>query len=270
MNENSMSSKPKDSWVNGEHYEPYIGRWSRLIARDFLKWLAVPAGSHWLDVGCGTGALSQTILQLAEPASIMGIDHSEGFIAFAKEHTQDSRVQFEVGDAQSLTAETGSFDTAVSGLVLNFIPQPDETVAEMVRVTRTGGLVAAYLWDYSSGMELLRHFWDAATELDPNAFELDEGRRFPICRPDALGHLFKSEGLQNVEVRPIEVPTVFRDFDDYWSPFLGGQGPAPSYVVSLSEEGRAALRERIRAGLPFAADGSIPLVARAWAVRGLC
>lgn len=269
MNENSRSSKPKDAWASGEKYEPYVGRWSRLVAREFLHWLAVPARSHWLDVGCGTGALSQTILQFADPVQVKGIDHSEGFITFAMEHTQDSRVQFEVGDAQSLHAESGSFDAAITGLVLNFVPQPDRVVAEMKRVTRTGGLVAAYLWDYAGRMQMIRHFFDAAVALNPSAAELDEGSRFPICQPDALGRLFETTGLQHVEVQPIEVPTVFRDFDNYWSPFLGGQGPAPTYAMSLSEERRVELRERIRAGLPIAPDGSIPLVARAWAVRGV-
>ena len=270
MNENSMFSKPKDSWTSGDKYEPYIGRWSRLVAREFLKWLAIPAGGQWLDVGCGTGALSQTILQFAKPAKIKGIDRSEGFVAFAKEHTQDNRVHFEVGDAESLNADSGTFHAAVSGLVLNFIPHPDRAVAEMTRVTRSGGVVAAYVWDYAGRMQLIRHFFDAAMALDPNAVELDEGRRFPICQPEALSRLFESAGLQHVEVQPIEIPTVFRDFDDYWTPFLGGQGPAPSYAMSLSEERRSALRERIRAGLPFASDGSIPLVARSWAVRGVC
>ena len=269
MNENSTSSKPKDAWASGDKYEPYIGRWSRLVAREFLNWLAIPAGSQWLDVGCGTGALSQTILQFAEPTKIKGIDRSEGFVAFAKEHTQDSRVQFEVGDAEALNDDSGTFDAVVSGLVLNFIPQPERAVAEMMRVTRSGGVVAVYVWDYAERMQMIRHFFDAAVALDPNAIELDEGRRFSICQPDALSQLFESAGLHNVEVRPIEVPTVFRDFDDYWSPFLGGQGPAPSYAMSLSEERRAALRDQIRAGLPFASDGSIPLVARAWAVRGV-
>lgn len=268
MNENPSSSKPKDSWASGDKYEPYIGRWSRLVAREFLNWLAIPEGSQWLDVGCGTGALSQTILQLANPARVKGIDRSEGFVAFAKEHTQDSRVQFEVGDAEALMADSGTFDVAVSGLVLNFIPHPERTLAEMTRVTRSGGVAAGYVWDYAGRMQLIRHFFDAAVALDPNADELDEGRRFPICQPEVLGQLFESTGLHNVEVRPIEVPTVFRDFDDYWSPFLGGQGPAPSYAMSLSAERRVALRERIRAGLPFAPDGSIPLVARAWAARG--
>ena len=117
-------------------------------------------------------------------------------------------------------------------------------------------------------MQLMRHFWDAAVALDPEAGDLDEGRRFPICRPEALERLFAGAGLEDVAVRPIDVPTVFRDFDDYWSPFLGGQAPAPSYAMSLPEERRGALRERIRAGLPTADDGSIRLIARAWAVRG--
>ena len=269
MDDQSSSTKPKDNWGSGKAYEGYIGRWSRLVAREFLKWLAVPAGSRWLDVGCGTGMLSRTILESTEPAKIQGVDRSEGFIDFANEHVRDDRVAFEVGDAEMLKAASGTFDAAVSGLVLNFVPRPERAVAEMTRVTRPGGVVAAYLWDYAEGMQLIRYFFDAAIELDPNVVELDEGPRFPICRPDALGRLFESAGLEHVEVRPIEVPTDFRDFDDYWNPFLGGQGPAPSYAMSLDEEPRAALREKIRATLPFNSDGSISLVARAWAARGV-
>lgn len=269
MNGNSMSSKPKDSWASADDYEAYVGRWSRLVAREFLKWLAIPAGSSWLDVGCGTGVLSQAILQFENPIRVKGVDRSDGFVAFAKEHVQDSRVQFEVGGAEALTTDSGTFDVAISGLVLNFVAQPERAVAEMTRVTCPGGVVAAYVWDYAGRMQMMRHFWDAAIALDPNASELDQGRRFPICHPEALSQLFGSAELHDVEVRPIEISTVFRDFDDYWSPFLGGQGPAPSYLVSLSDEHRTALRERIRAGMPIAQDGSIPLVARAWAVRGV-
>jgi hypothetical protein len=156
----------------------------------------------------------------------------------------------------------------VSGLVLNFVPQPRGAVIDMARVARAGGAVAAYVWDYAEKMELMRYFWDAAVALDQSALELDEGRRFAICQPSPLTELFKDAGLQQVEVCPIDIPTAFRDFDDYWSPFLGGQGPAPGYAMSLSEERRGALRERIRSNLPTANDGSIPLVARAWAVRG--
>jgi hypothetical protein len=130
-------------------------------------------------------------------------------------------------------------------------------------------VVAAYVWDYAGEMQFMRHFWSAAVDIDPAAYDLDEGRRFPLCQPDPLRELFQGAGLGAVEVRRIDIATDFRDFDDYWMPFLGGQGPAPSYAKSLSDEQLASLRERIRAGLPFASDGSIPLMARAWAVRGV-
>ena len=258
----------KETWTSGSAYEPYVGRWSRLVAREFLNWLDVPAKSHWLDVGCGTGALSETILNSATPSTVKGMDRSEGYVAFAREQVRDERAQFEVGDAQALPVETGAYDAVVSGLVLNFIPQPHRAVAEMARAARSKSVVAAYVWDYAGKMQLMRHFWNAATALDLAAYDLDEGRRFPICQPDPLRELFQNAGLRGVEVRPIDIATDFRDFDDYWSPFLGGEAPAPGYVKSLSDDQRVALRERIRAGLPFALDGSIPLVARAWAVRG--
>jgi hypothetical protein len=141
-------------------------------------------------------------------------------------------------------------------------------VAEMVRVVRQNGIVALYVWDYADKMELMRYFWDAAVALDPSARPLDEGVRFPICNPERLAALFQDAGLKNVETRAIDIPTDFRDFDDCWLPFLGGQGPAPGYAMSLSEGARNALRERIRAALPVQSDGSMHLTARAWAVRG--
>jgi len=258
----------KEVWAKGIAYEPYVGRWSRLVARKFLSWLAVPAKSRWLDVGCGTGALSQMILENADPGTVKGIDSSEGFLAFAREQIHDPRVQFEVGDAQNLPVESGDYDAVVSGLALNFIPQPLQALSEMARAVQLPGVVAVYVWDYTGKMQFMRHFWNAAAALDPVAYDLDEGRRFPICQPEALKQLFEHTGLKNVEVLPIDIWTEFEDFDDYWLPFLGGQGSAPGYAMSLSEERRAALRERIRAGLPHAVDGSIPLVARAWAVWG--
>lgn len=262
-------SQRKEVWAAGDLYEPYVGRWSRLVAREFLEWLAVPDAKDWLDVGCGTGALTRTIVDQKEPRSVKGVDSSAGFVEHAKARVGGERVQFEVGDAQALPIDAASFDAAVSGLVLNFVPQPLRAVTEMARVVRPGGVVAAYVWDYAGKMELMRHFWDAAAALDSAASELDEGRRFPICRPEALDELFMQASLRDVEVRAIDIPTVFRDFDDYWSPFLGGQGPAPGYAMSLGEEGRVALRDRIRSGLPTGKDGKIRLIARAWAVRGL-
>jgi SAM-dependent methyltransferase len=255
-------------WADGAAYERYVGRWSRLVAREFLAWLAAPARGRWLDVGCGTGMLSRAILASADPITVLGVDQSPSFVAHARAHVTDERASFEVADARALPGQASVFDAVVSGLVLNFVSEPALAVAEMARVIRPGGAVAVYVWDYAGEMQLMRHFWDAATALNPAVLELDEGRRSPICRPDALAALFLDAGLQAVETRAIDVPTVFLNFDDYWSPFLGGQGPAPRYAMSLTEERRAALRERIRAGLPIAADGSISLIARAWAVRG--
>jgi hypothetical protein len=128
--------------------------------------------------------------------------------------------------------------------------------------------VAAYVWDYAGQMQLMRCFWDAAVALDPGAREFDEAVRFPLCRPQPLRTAFAAADLDDVEVRPIDVPTPFCDFDDYWTPFLGGQGPAPGYVTSLTEEHRAALRARLEETLPRSAAGGIELTARAWAVRG--
>lgn len=258
----------KDTWSSGAAYEPYVGRWSRLVAREFLAWLAVPSGQRWLDVGCGTGALVQAILGAAQPSAVTGVDLSEGFLAYARATTPDARARFLTGDAQDLPIESDAYDAAVSGLALNFVPDAARAVAEMARATCPGGTVAVYVWDYAGLMQFMRYFWDAAVALDPQARELDEGPRFPVCHPEALERLFSAAGLRDVVTHAIDIPTVFRDFDDYWSPFLGGQGSAPSYAMSLDEERRIALREHLRATLPVAPDGRISLMARAWAVRG--
>ena len=266
--ERQTTARPADTWASGASYEPYVGRWSRVVAREFLKWLAIDSGSRWLDVGCGTGALSQTILETADPAAVDGFDQAAGYIAFAREQVSDPRARFDLGDAQALPVPDATYDAAVSGLVLNFVPRPPQMLAEMARAVRAGGVVAVYVWDYAGEMQLMRHFWNAATALDTHAHDLDEGRRFLICQPDALAELFRAAGLAAVEVRAIDIDTHFRDFDDYWNPFLGAQGPAPGYTMSLGEEQRAALRERLKGSLPTALDGSIPLVARAWAACG--
>lgn len=257
-----------DVWAQGAAYERYVGRWSRLVADDFLRWIDIPPGRAFLDVGCGTGELSRRILEHHAPARLVGVDSSEGFIAHARAHIADKRAEFRVGDARSLPVEDGAFDATVSGLVLNFVPDQPKAVAEMRRATRPGGKIAVYVWDYAGEMQMMRRFWDAAAALNPAARDLDEGPRFPVCRPDALSALFAAAGLHNIETEAIDIPTVFENFDDYWSPFLGGQGPAPGYCMSLSEPDRVALRERIRTSLPPDNGGRIRLIARAWAVQG--
>jgi SAM-dependent methyltransferase len=260
---------PADVWAEGEAYEPYIGRWSRLVARDFIDWLAQPPGGHWLDVGCGTGALTQTIALHGAPAAVTGLDPSDRFVQFARRATPDGRTSFRTGKVEALPFPDATFDAVVSGLVLNFVANPAEAVVEMRRVLRPGGTAAAYVWDYAGEMQLIRHFWDAAAALDPAARMLDEEQRFPLCQCERLLTLFRDGGFDRTECRVLDVPTVFKDFDDYWSPFLGGQGPAPTYCVTLSEDRRAKLRERLQTVLPIEADGSVRLIARAFGVRGV-
>lgn len=260
---------PPNPWQGGEAYERYVGRWSRQIARDFLAWLAIPPDRRWLDIGCGTGALTATILSTAGPNSVVGVDPSDGFLALARQQVADARATFLSGNANAIPIDTASVDVVVGGLMLNFVPQPQDGVLEMVRVIRPGGAVAAYVWDYADGMRFMRYFWEAVATVDPAAAERDEGRRFDsVCSPSGLSHLWTTAGLRDVETRPIDIRTHFRDFDDYWTPFLGGQGVGPAYVASLDPDHRDALRERLRAALPTESDGSIRLTARAWAVRG--
>ena len=236
----------------------------------FVAWLNCPQKKDWLDIGCGTGALCEVILDGASPRKVTGVDPSEGFVSFARYKVTDPRAAFQVGDAQALPVADGVFDATVSGLVLNFVPDQAKAVREMKRATRAGGVVAAYVWDYAGEMQMMRRFWDAAVALDSNAIPLDEGRRFPVVPSGPAGTPVRGcRASTAVAVRSIDVPTVFKDFADYWTPFLGGQAPAPGYCMSLSEDRRAALREHIRASLPVRDDGSIHLIARAWAVRGM-
>ena len=252
-------------WSQGEAYERFMGRWSRLLAPQFLHWLRAPAGLRWADVGCGSGALSAAILDHCAPARLSALDPSEAQVGEAARRIRDPRVSFGVGTAGNLPA--GSFDAVVSGLVLNFVPDVDAAMSAMARAA-PGGIVAAYVWDYAEGMQMLRTFCDVACELDPAAVDLNEGHRFSYATADALSELWTVAGLTDVQTTAVRVPTVFQDFDDFWSPFLGGQGPAPGYVASLTEPARDELRAALAARLPAETDGTIALMARAWAVRG--
>ena len=263
------SSRTSDRWEKGDPYERYVGRWSRRVAPLFLAWLGIPSARRWLDVGCGTGALSEAILDRCSPASVVGVDPSDGFLGTARQ-ALGGRALFQVGSAASIPLERGCVDVVVSGLVLNFVPDLRAALAEMARVAVPRGMIGAYVWDYAGRMDMMRVFWDAAVELDPGAADLDEGSRFPLCRPGPLVDAFTGAGLRDVEVTAIDVPMRFASFDDFWDPFQGGQGPAPAYAMALDEAARAGLRDRIRRRMPFQADGSVSMTARAWAVRGQC
>lgn len=268
-----MAEQRFDVWASGAAYERYMGRWSRVVAREFIAWLARADGLRWLDVGCGTGVLTAEVAARQRPREVVGCDRSEGFVSAAAGATAPASgtgsPHYLVADALALPVRAGAFDVAVSALTLNFLPEPSVAVSELTRSVRVGGLVSAYVWDYGDGMDLLRHFWSAAAEADPAAAALDEGRRFRDWRPGPLHSLWTGAGLADVSTTPIEVPTVFADFADLWDPFLSGQGPAPGYVASLAPSARDRLREVLRARLPAAPDGSVPLRARAWAVRGV-
>lgn len=259
-----------DAWQAGESYDSYMGRWSRQIAPRFLDWLHVGDGLHWLEIGCGTGALSAAILARCRPKSLISIDPSEGFVATARRNVADGRAEFRRGDALALPLEAASRDVIVSGLVLNFVPDREKALAEMKRVARVGGTVGFYVWDYpGGGLEFLSAFWAAATALDSAALDLAEDRRFPFCAPDQLVDLAARAGLASVDSAPIEVPTAFKDFEDYWRPFTLGAGPAPGYCMSLAPATRQRLKEKLDAGLPRREDGSIALKAKAWAIKAV-
>jgi SAM-dependent methyltransferase len=255
-----------DTWERGSPYEQYIGRWSRKVAPAFLTWLDVAPGKSWLDVGCGTGALCAAIVDRCSPARLVGVEPSEGFLKLAAQNLA-GRAVLHVGSAAAIPLKDGEVDAVASGLVLNFVPDVPKALAEMRRVAKAGGLVAAYVWDYADKMELIRHFWDAAAAIDPTASPLHEGVRFPICNPAALSSAFGQAGLSNIRVTALDVSANFVSFEDYWLPFLGGQGPAPAYVMSLAEDQRSRLREAVRLRLPAEPDGNITLNARAWAIR---
>jgi SAM-dependent methyltransferase len=257
-----------DKWTAGAAYQRWMGRWSRLLADEFLSWLALPPKSRWLDVCCGSGVLTEAIVKGCAPSRAAGVDASAQQIEFARSRHARPGVTFETGDALALPFAEASFDVAVCGLGIHYVSDPAQALHEMRRVTASGGIIAGYVWDYAEGARFLREFWDAAVSIDPEASTHDQARRFPLCHPEALRKLFEGAGIGEVTTRALDVATRFEDFDDYWQPFLTGQGSAPNYLASRDERTQTAIRERLRESLPMGVDGAIELPARAWAVRG--
>ena len=257
-----------DIFAVGDAYEQFMGRWSRQIAPAFAGFADVRDGESVLDVGSATGALAFSVAAALPAVRVSGVDRSPGFVRYAQKQSRGPRVRFVVGDAQALPIRNGTFDRTLSLLVLNFIPDRAGALAEMIRVTRPGGTVAAAVWDYGQDMQMLRTFWDEAVALDPAIASRDE-RHMPLCRPGELAAFWRSHGLQQVDEQPLTIRMPFVSFDDYWSPFLGGQGPAGAYAAALDDTDRIALASRLRRRLSGDDGGSFALQARAWAVTGI-
>jgi len=249
-------------------YERFMGRWSRQLAPALIAYSEVHDGGAILDVGSGTGALTFALRDATTTAHLLGIDLSPEYVRYASSKNDEARLRFEVGDAQALRQSDGSFDRSISLLVLNFVPDPRRAVAEMIRVTKPGGIVSSAVWDYAEGMEMLRVFWDEATALDRAIAGHDE-KEMPLCKPGELATLFREARLEAVSETALVTELHFSSFGDYWEPFGLGQGPAGAYVATLSPERRGALRERLRARLlGNAADQAFEMRARAWAAKG--
>ena len=263
-----MTSPSSDFHASdGAAYEHWLGRWSRRLADVFLDFVEFPDSGELL-VGCGTGALTFAMADRWPARPVTGVDVAAPFISYARSRRSGDRPIFETGDACALGYQDGRFAGVTAHLLFLFIPKPAVALREMRRVTRSGGTVAAVVWDSRGGLVFQRMLWDTAVAIDPNA-RVARDRLFanPVAVPGGLAGFFRDAGLKDVETQSLTIRMDFENFEDYWQPFLGGQGPAPAYAMSLDESRRARLRDRLRDRLPRNADGSIALVARAWAVK---
>jgi ubiquinone/menaquinone biosynthesis C-methylase UbiE len=223
-----------------------------------------------LDVGCGTGSLAFAVAERAKAGRVTGIDFSEAYIGHARQKNRENRIDFRVGDACALPFEDASFDRVLSLLVLHFVPRPERAVAEMRRVARPGSLVAAAVWDVRGGLVANRIFFDTAATADPRADER-RGRNYtrPMTRPGELAQAWRAAGFENVADAMLTIRMDFSSFEDYWTPYLGKDGPGAEYIGALDEGDRAALTEKVRlAYLDGEPDGPRSYAATAWAVKG--
>jgi SAM-dependent methyltransferase len=263
-----MAEAHQDNWQAGSTYDRFMGRWSRKLAPLFVEWLDVDQHLDWLEVGCGTGSLTHAIVERANPNSVVACDPTPAFIDFARGSVPDSRVRFIEAGADNFPISRNGYDVITSSFALNFFPDPLGGLTRMRSATGPRGLVSACVWDYAEGMQFLRHFWDAALELDVDSSIEDEGARFPICKKENLTQLFRAAGYVDVRCDYLEIETVFASFEDYWEPMTGGTGPAPSFVTKLSSSNVEKLRSTLEARLPRDGSERIPLRARAVAACG--
>jgi SAM-dependent methyltransferase len=256
--------------TDGEAYERFLGRWTVFLAIPFIDFARLPADGPVLDLGCGTGNLARA-LTATRGGGVAAIDRAEPYIAFARGRAGSEGIDFRLADAATLPFDTGYFAGALAQLVLNFVADPAAVVAEMRRVTRSGGVLAAAVWDFRGGLVYQRLFWDTAAGIDPGAGPArDRLFAHPLGQLEGLRKLWQDAGLQSVDAGSLTIRMVFQDFEDYWQPLLLGQGPVGSYVEALDPGLRELIRERVRlAYLSGAVDGPRSLTATAWALRGI-
>jgi len=255
---------------DGAAYELFLGRWTKVLAPPFLDFAELPSEGPLLDVGTGTGSVAFAMAERWPTRQIIGVDIAEPYIAYAQSQAASPSPAFETGDVSALRYQDDMFAGATAQLVLNFVPDAKAAVSEMKRVTRPGGSVAAAVWDFRGGLVFHRLLWDTAAGIDPQA-GVARDRLFSgaLALPDALPQLFSAAGLADVQRGSITVRMNFANFDDYWQPLLGGQGPFGSYVATLSVDMRRKIEESVRrAYCSGAPDGERSLTATAWAARG--
>lgn len=264
-----MSTSSTFTATDGDAYERIMGRWSRRLAECFLDFAGEVDGDC-LDLGCGTGHLAAAILRRAPDARVTGVDFSPDYIAHARGRTDIAGAEFRVGDACALPFADASFDRVLSLLMLHFVPRAEAAVAEMRRVTRSGGMAAATVWDARGGMVAHRMFFDTAAVLDPQAAELRARSCVrPMTRPGELGAAWRAAGFVEIRECELTIRMEHADFADFWRPYLGGQGPGAAYVAGLDPAARERLRQHLYlAYLDGEADGPRSYAATAWAVRG--
>lgn len=253
--------------LNPEGYQKIMGRFSRRLAKAFIGFAGFAPGEAILDVGCGTGSMTEALAATGSHKSIVGIDVSEPYVAFARANNSDSRVSFDIGDATSLPYADNQFDRAVCQLVLMFLPDPFPAVAEMRRVVRPGGTVAACTWDTYGGQPHLRMLFDTASAL---GIERQRSLFRPLNTSGELTAMWRKVGLADVVEGTITTRFEFENFADYWTPFLSGDGPPGQMVMSLTSERRAALEDQVRhvflSGRP---DGPRSFIGAAWICKGV-
>jgi SAM-dependent methyltransferase len=256
--------------TDGAAYEIFLGRWTLRLAPLLLDFAQVAGAGRLIDVGCGTGSLARAMAARWPARPVIGVDRAAPYLAFANAQPRRDNLTFAEADAASLPYPDASFDGAVAQLVLNFVPDPAAALNEMKRVTVPGRHVAATVWDFRGGLVYQRMFWDTAAGIDPAAVAA-RARLFsgPLALPDGLVGLFERCGMEKIERASLTIRMDYANFDDYWRPLLGGQGPVGTYVAALSADARERIEAAVRASfLSGAPDGPRSLTATAWAVRG--